>query len=271
MLEQFLSPFLNNTGSLNLAGKLLLIGFFLMTGWAIHRISGRISRRLVQFGHFTPRRKSIRPERQLTLQSLLASGITLAAVAFIILSTLALFVNLDTLIWVVGLFTAGFGLGARPIISDFLTGISFIFEDSFDVGEKVEILGVEGIIEAVNLRTSTLRAPTGEIYIVPNGEIRLIRNFSRGRFSTANITLKVASSDLGRAIPVLEDMAYDAVVQLPNLLEPWNVISETGVIGQNTDLTLLAKARFGHAAEMRPRLLALVQEKLAEADIQLVD
>jgi hypothetical protein len=79
------------------------------------------------------------------------------------------------------------------------TGISFIFEDTFDVGEKVEILNVEGVIEAVNLRTSTLRAPTGELYIVPNGEIRLIRNFSRGRFSITKITLKLAGEDLGHA------------------------------------------------------------------------
>ena len=49
------------------------------------------------------------------------------------------------------------------------------------------------------------------------------------------------------------------------------MISETGTIGQQTVLTLLAKARFGQAAEMRPRLLALVQERLAEAGIALVD
>jgi len=43
------------------------------------------------------------------------------------------------------------------------------------------------------------------------------------------------------------------------------------VIGQQTELTLLAKARFGMGAEMRPRLLALVQERLAEAGVGLVD
>jgi hypothetical protein len=48
------------------------------------------------------------------------------------------------------------------------------------------------------------------------------------------------------------------------------VISKYGEMGQQTELTLLAKARFGKAAELRPRLLALVQEHLAEADIQLV-
>ncbi len=56
---------------------------------------------------------------------------------------------------------------------------------------------------------------------------------------------------------------------LPNLLEPWQVISESGELGQQTELTLLAKARFGKAGEMRPRLLKLVQERLNAAKIDL--
>jgi small-conductance mechanosensitive channel len=44
----------------------------------------------------------------------------------------------------VGLFAAAFGLGARPLVSDYLTGVGFLFEDTFDVGEKVDILGNEG-------------------------------------------------------------------------------------------------------------------------------
>jgi hypothetical protein len=66
-------------------------------------------------------------------------------------------------------------------------------------------------------------------------------------------------------------MAEEAVRLLPNLLEPWQVISETGTIGQQAELMLVARARFGKAAEMRPRLLTLVQERLAEADVAMSD
>jgi small-conductance mechanosensitive channel len=271
MLDRFLDSILTEAGALNLAGNLILILIFFIVAWVIHRLGYRISGRILRISRFSPRRKEMRQERWLTLQSLLASGVSLFAFTLAIIASFALFVDFDSLLWVIGLFTAGFGLGARPLISDFLTGISFIFEDTFDVGEKVEILGVEGVIESVNLRTSTLRSPTGELYIVPNGEIRLIRNFSRGRFSTIKITLKLAAGDLSQAITILEEMANDAVIQLPNLLEPWQVLSESGVIGQNTELSLVAKARFGHGADMRPRLLALVQEKLTEENIQLVN
>jgi hypothetical protein len=69
----------------------------------------------------------------------------------------------------------------------------------------------------------------------------------------------------------LEALREEAVHLLPNLLEPWQVISKSGAIGQQTELTLVTKARFGMAAEMRPRLLALVQERLAAEGVAFFD
>jgi small conductance mechanosensitive channel len=247
------------------------IGVFYILAWLIHRLAWRVAGPLVHLIRFTPRAHWPRPERQATLQSLIASAISFVAFVAATLVSVGQFVQADTLIWIVGLFSAAFGLSARPLTSDILAGLSFIFEDTFAVGEKVETLGVEGVVEAINLRTTWIRSPTGELYIVPNGELRVIRNFSRSRFSTANIKLKMEGADLSRALPLLEEVGREAVSLLPNLLEPWQVISESGTIGQQTELTLLAKARFGKAAEMRPRLLALVQERLAEAGITLVD
>lgn len=247
-----------------------IVGFYLLA-WLVHRLARRMARRIVRLSRFTPRALWPRPERQATLQSLIASAISFVAFTAATLVSMGQFVPMDTLVWVVGLFSAAFGLGARPLISDVLSGLSLIFEDTFAVGEKVEMLGVEGIVEAINLRTTWIRSPTGELYIVPNGEVRVVRNFSRGSFSNANVKLRVAAADLNRALSLLEVLGQEAVTLLPNLLEPWQVISESGTIGQQTELTLLAKARFGRAAEMRPHLLTLVQERLAEAGIALAD
>ena len=244
--------------------------------WIVQRLSGRMVGRFMGLSEYAPERMRLRQERQRTLHDLLAS--TIGFIAFTVASvfTVGLFIDTTTLVWMLGLFAAGFGLGARPLISDFLTGISFIFEDTFDVGEKVEFLGVgggtiEGVIERINLRTTMIRAPSGELYTIPNGEIRAIRNFSRGRFSTTDITLTLPASGLNEAIPLLEALGVEAVALLPNLLEPWQVISATGIVGQQAELQLVVKTRFGKAAEMRPRLLALVQERLTEAGIQLSD
>ncbi|MBU1659972.1 MAG: mechanosensitive ion channel family protein [Chloroflexi bacterium] len=245
---------------------------YFASAWLLAFLLKRLVRRAMRLGQLAPRGRKPSPERQKTLQSLVSSAINLIVFIIAALASLGLFIQSDTLVWMVGLFSAAFGLGARPLISDYLAGLSFIFEDTFAVGEKIELPGppvMEGVVEAINLRTTLLRSPTGELYVVPNGEIRTVRNFSRGKFSIANITLKISASDLGNTIAILEALGEEAVLLLPNLIEPWQVISPEGMIGQYTELTLVAKARFAKAADMRPRLLNLAQERMAEAGIAL--
>lgn len=253
-----------------LKGYVLPIAAIFAAAWVVHRLAGRFVAAFSVVARLAPQRLRMREERRRTLQDLLSSMISFLAFLVAILLSLSFFVDANTLIWMVGLFSAAFGLGARPLISDWLTGIGFIFEDTFDVGEKVEILGIEGVIEAINLRTTLLRAPTGELYVMPNGEIRVIRNFSRGAFSTTKIRLKVATADLQTAISLLEALGEDAVLRLPDMLEPWQVLT-SGEFGQQVELTLVVKARFGRAADLRSQILTMVHQRLAEAGIMLVN
>ena len=249
-------------------GQILL---FYLVAWLLHRLGHHLAKRLLFLDRFSRKRERLRSERLKTLQGLLSSSFSVLVFLVATLFALSLFIASDTLVWMIGLFSAAFGLGLRPLISDYLTGISFIFEDTFDVGEKIEMpgIGVQGVIEAVNLRTTVVRGTSGEQYIVPNGEVRVVRNFSRGQFSIANVTLKIPSQHLNQAIFILEKLGKEAVILLPNLLEPWHIITETGTMGQYIELTLTAKARYGHAAEMRPRLLGLVQERLTNEGVEL--
>lgn len=265
------SPLIQSLGQYETLDHLTRIALAFFIAWLVYRLSGRLSRRIVHVSRWAPHSRRFGAARQRTLQSLIASTISFVALLAAMLFSIGQFVPMGNLVWFVGLLSAGFGLGARPLISDLLAGATLIFEDSFAVGEKVELLEIEGVVEEVNLRTTWMRAPTGELFIVPNGEVRVIRNFSRGAFSPSNIKLRIDASDLSRAIPLLEGLGREAVVRLPNLVEPWRVISETGILGQHTELTLLSRARFGKAAEMRPHLLALVRERLSESGIELVD
>ena len=231
------------------------------------------------FGRFRPVNSVndvLYEKRRETLQQVFASLISVGAFITAIVITLGQFVSVETLLWMAGFLTAAFGFGARVLVTDMLAGFNIIFEDVFGVGEKIEVKGSTGVINAtgvvehVSLRTTWIRASTGELLVVPNGEVRTIRNFSRGRFSMANIVLKMAATDLQQALPILTNLGKDAVTLLPDLLEPWQIISESGTIGESAELTLLAKARFGQAADIRPNMLVLVQGRLAEAGITLV-
>jgi small-conductance mechanosensitive channel len=269
-------PTVGFAGGFNALTTLFLIAIFAIIAYVAHRSSRRLAHYFASASRFTLRnrdniaRQAAISERRKTIESIFSGIISLTAVLGAILATLSLFVSLDSLLWMIGLFSAAFGLGARPFISDVLTGIAIVFDNTFTVGEKVLFpdVNVEGVVEQVALRTTQVRAPTGELFIIPNGDVRTVRNFSRGLFSQVRLALSIPINQLERAITELESLSEEAMLSLPNLIEPWIVLSEDE-LGQNVNLILLAKARHGRAAEMKPRLDSLVNERLANAGIHL--
>ena len=214
-------------------------------------------------------------EHRHTVQQLIASLISLTAFSAAAILSLAQFVRLSSLAVLVTVITGGLAWGARTLISDLLSGISNIFEDNFDVGDKVQFAfageEIEGIIEKVTVRLAHLRAPSGELTIVPHGELRVLRNFSRGEFSGTTVTLLIKSTDLQRTIMILQDLGQEAPELLPDMLEPWRVLNLGGELGIETEITLISKAVHGRGAALRLQMMGLASARLEQAHISLVD
>ncbi len=204
--------------------------------------------------------------RRTTLRYLIGSLMSGLAVLVTLVVVLGMFVQPAALIAALGLFSAGIGFAARPYISDFLGGIVLLFEDQFALGDKVEIgdRNVIGVVERVSLRTIYIRGESGELWIVPNGDVRTIRNFTRGSFSPANIRLTVPTARLDETLALLATLIADPG---PDVIEPPEIISEEGEIGETTVLMLRVKARHGSGPLVRRRLLARLQTALTEHGI----
>lgn len=256
-----------------MSSLLVAVGVYLLAGLIIALLARPAARWLLKLGRLGPAYRRPTPERLRTLQGLIASLISVVAIALAVVASLSLFVKPETLIWIVGLFSAAFGLGARGVVADILAGASFIFHNTFAIGEKVEfylgVTRVEGIVEAVNVRNTLVHAPTGELLVVPNGEIIVVRNFSRANLSAAKIKLNVPSQELGRALDLLEALGHEAVALLPELKEPWQTISTSDTMGPYTEITVMANSTFGQAAALRLRLIVLIYDRLLAAGITL--
>ncbi|MGJ3237546.1 MAG: mechanosensitive ion channel family protein [Anaerolineae bacterium] len=247
--------------------NVLPILLIFMVGIFFAYASRRIAHWILSIGKYSPRHR-LPDQRRATLEGVFAGLIVLISFTVSAFFCVAQFVELDTLIWVVGLFSAAFGLGFRPLISDFMTGLFFVIENTLDIGEKVEIMGFEGVVEEVNLRVIHVRGMSGELIVIPNGEIRQFRNYSRGEYTPITITIQIMSKDLQKTLPLLEDLGMEAMTLLPNLIEQWQVISGDH-IGQHIELKVIAKSKFGQGAQMRPRMQALIQERLTQAEVEL--
>jgi moderate conductance mechanosensitive channel len=234
-----------------------------------------IARGLLFFHQLLPGQRAMTPDRRRTLEGLFGSLISMLAFIGAGLAALALFLSPQTLFWMVGLFSAAFGLAARGLVADILAGSRFLFRNTFAIGEKVELIAgmtaVEGTVEEVNITNTLIRSPNGELYVVPNGDIGVIRNFSRAPFSTTRIRFCVRSGRLAETLDVLGRLGQEALGLLPDLTEPWQVISTSEAMGAKSEITVLAHTSFAKAATLRLQIFRLIDQRLTEAGIELLD
>jgi moderate conductance mechanosensitive channel len=119
-------------------------------------------------------------ERAVTIGSILKSFmnavIGLVALAMV-LGELGL--NLGPIITSAGVLGVGLSLGSQTLIRDFLAGIFMLVEDQYGVGDKIITLDVEGTVESVGLRVTTVRASDGTLWYLRNGEITKLGNKNR--------------------------------------------------------------------------------------------
>lgn len=70
------------------------------------------------------------------------------------------------------------GFGAQRVVADMLSGFLLLSEGQYGVGRlqiaQPSLLTGTGTVEAISLRTTRLRTTSGELVVIPNGEIRQV-------------------------------------------------------------------------------------------------
>jgi small conductance mechanosensitive channel len=274
-MEQFVASFARRQETPTALVNAGVIAGYLLAAILISLMSRKIARPLVLMGRRVPGKPAMAPSRQRTLESLIASLISLLAFVIALFGAFSFFVDSERLIWIVGLFSAAFGLGARSLVADILAGMRFIFRNTFAIGEKVQLTvggaTVEGNVEEVNVTNTLVRATSGEANIVPNGDIIVITNYSRAPYSSAKIKVNVKSGQLASALDTLDRTAQDAREALPDILEPFQVLSTSDTMGNKVELTIMAHCLYARAATVKLRLMDLVYRRLSEAGVEVMD
>jgi small-conductance mechanosensitive channel len=107
-----------------------------------------------------------------------------AAVTLFIMTSMtiisALGVHIAPLLAGAGVVGLAIGFGAQKMVSDVLSGIFYLFDDAFRVGEYIQAGGQVGTVEAITLRNVMLRHHRGMLQIVPHSDLGGITNFMRG-------------------------------------------------------------------------------------------
>ncbi len=101
----------------------------------------------------------------------------LAMAAMMALSALG--VEIGPLIAGAGVVGVAIGFGAQTVVKDIISGMFYLLDDAFRVGEYIQSGSYKGTVESFSLRSVKLRHQRGPIYTVPFGELGAIQNMSR--------------------------------------------------------------------------------------------
>ena len=101
------------------------------------------------------------------------------------------------------------GFGAQTLVKDVISGFFLLFDDTLGNGDLIRIGDDVGVVEYVGLRLIKVRKFSGELLMVPAGEVRTFGNQSIGY---ARVVVEVGLSyeqDAREALAVLEDLAAE--------------------------------------------------------------
>src|SRR5271169_4952115 len=88
-------------------------------------------------------------------------------------------INMGPLLASAGIAGVAIGFGAQTLVRDLINGFFILVENQYDIGDTIQIAGVQGAVEAMTVRRTVLRDGNGTVHNVPSGEIKVVSNLTR--------------------------------------------------------------------------------------------
>ncbi|RFB78554.1 mechanosensitive ion channel family protein [Methylovirgula sp. 4M-Z18] len=100
-------------------------------------------------------------------------------------------VNIGPILAGAGIFGLAISFGSQALVRDIVSGLFYIFDDAFRVGEYIDTGKQKGTVERISLRSMRLRHQNGQVHTVPYGQLSTVTNFSRD-WTTIKFNLRLA-------------------------------------------------------------------------------
>jgi small-conductance mechanosensitive channel len=190
-------------------------------------------------------------------------------VIMIILSSLG--VHIGPLLAGAGVVGIAIGFGAQTLVRDIVSGVFFLLDDAFRVGEYIDLGSVKGTVEKISIRSMQLRHHRGALNTVPFGEIQYLTNYSRD-WAIMKLQFRVTyDTDVNQVKKIFKQINTELMENeeiAANLLEP---LKSQGVLSME-DSAMIIRAKFtakpGEQFVIRREVYTRVQKAFEEAGIK---
>jgi small-conductance mechanosensitive channel len=153
------------------------------------------------------------------------------------------------------------GFGAQTLVKDVISGFFLLFEGLIAVGDTISFGNSAGVVEEVGLRVTKYRTFTGELWVIPNGEIRAFGNSNR-QWMRAVVVVGVAyEQDISKAMKVLDEVGKAWAEERRDIvLEPPQVQGILSFDQSSITLRLAVKVKPSQQGEAELELRRRVKE-----------
>ncbi len=196
------------------------------------------------------------------------------AVRWIILTVGVLFcfnvfdINTTTFAAVLGAAGLAIGLALQGSLGNMAAGVMLLVFRPFKVGDSITVVGQTGVINEIDLFTTTMDTADGRRIIIPNGQIfgNTIDNATYHPKRRADIRVSVgASSDLDHARAILEM----AAIGTPGRLDEPPPSVTLANIGPTLDWDISVWAKTAEVGAVRQALIKAVRDELVRAGFEM--
>ncbi len=180
-------------------------------------------------------------------------------------------INMGPLLASAGIAGVAIGFGAQTLVRDFINGFFILVENQYDIGDTIRIAGVQGTVELMTLRRTTLRDADGTVHNVPSSQITVVSNLTRDWTQLALHISVAYQTDSDKAIKVLNEVGDELAADPdfgPMIVARPQVPGIEKVSGDEVDYLMLVKTRPGAQDAVRRELRRRIKACFEKNQIQ---
>lgn len=243
--------------------------FVIILGFVTIRLGSYIIRK------FFDKQKTLKigllPRKLDTMATLLTS--TLRYLVYIIVGVVILsdIFNMKSVLAAAGIGGVAIGFGAQSLVKDIISGFFIVLEDQYSVGDMVTLESMTGTVEHMELRVTKIRSYNGDLYIIPNGEIKKVTNHVRGNKAVLVDVPVAYSSNINLALEIVQNICNYVGEEFDTFIVKPTVVGITDLGKESLNLRITATTIPNTQWDVERRIRMLIAEKFKEQNIVFND
>ena len=248
--------------------RILMVIVTIFIVFFILKIGNKIIDKLVAKQIYKNNLFSINDKKANTLGTLLKSMLRYTVYIMGIISIAGIIVGGTLPIAFASVGGVALGFGAQSFVKDIINGVFILFENQYNVGDYITIDKYTGIVDSIEIRSTTIKEFSGSYHIIPNGLINVVTNHSKGNMQI-KVEVDIAYEEsIDNAIKIIEDVCI-AFSKLDDVERIPNVVGVTKLGSSGMTIKVLGDVKAMSQWKLEAKLRQMIKEALDKNSIEI--